>query len=257
MMNLFQSRSAQILGRPARRQVARNLAVIFILLGTALNSACTLASPFDRLVAAAVEATEEPPKTAQPTFTSTPVYTPTPTVTPTPTLTPLPTATPTSTPTPTPPPTHTPTITPTGTPTPPPPPTNTPAPTDTPTPSWEFQLAELYQYPTQATILSIIVAVQDHNGNWIAGYRVVGTDPNGLVTKSEPSADHETGYSPADSAVVKTGNTKFEPQPVAVYITGTWTFHLETNDGRQVSADFVVNMDVENRQWYFFRFQPF
>ena len=86
--------------------------------------------------------------------------------------------------------------------------------------------------------------------------RVVGTDPNGVVTKAEPSADQQTGYSPANSSVVKSGNAKFEPQPVAVYITGSWVFHLETVDGRQVSEDFIVNMDVENRQWYFFRFQP-
>ncbi len=65
-----------------------------------------------------------------------------------------------------------------------------------------------------------------------------------------------TGHSPADTQVVKAGNTKFEPQPVAVYITGDWVFHLETADGRQVSPDFTVSMDAENRQWYFFRFQP-
>jgi hypothetical protein len=101
-----------------------------------------------------------------------------------------------------------------------------------------------------------VVAIQDQSGNWIPGLRVVGIDPNGLVTKSEPSADHETGYTPADSSVIKSGNTKFEPQPVAVYITGTWTFFLESVDGRQVSDSFTVTMDVENRQWYFFRFQP-
>ena len=137
-----------------------------------------------------------------------------------------------------------------------PPPTNTPLPTDTPTPSWEYQLAELFSAPSTANILSIVVAIQNQNNAWIPGLQVVGVDPNGIVTKSEPSADHETGHTPADSSVIKSGNTKFEPQPKAVYITGTWTFHLETVDGRQVSPSFTVNMDVENREWYFFRFTP-
>jgi hypothetical protein len=56
--------------------------------------------------------------------------------------------------------------------------------------------------------------------------------------------------------VIKAGNTKFEPQPKAVYITGPWTFHLENMDGQQVSPSFTVNMDTENREWHFFRFTP-
>jgi hypothetical protein len=114
----------------------------------------------------------------------------------------------------------------------------------------------MFNSPTNATILSIVVAIQNTDNSWIPGLRVVGIDPNGIVTKSEPSADHETGHTPANSSVIKSGNTKFEPQPLAVYITGTWTFFLETSDGRQVSAPFNVTMDVENRQWYFFRFAP-
>ena len=101
-----------------------------------------------------------------------------------------------------------------------------------------------------------MVAIQDSNNNWIQGMRVVGVDPNGLVTKSEPSAPNETGYTPAASSVVKTGNTKFEPQPVAVYISGIWTFHLESGDGQQASEKFTIVVDEDNRQWYFFRFAP-
>jgi len=243
----------------SKREFIKTTFLALLLTSTVLISACTLASPFDQLVAAAVGPTEAPVRTLQPTFTSTPPSTPTPTKTATSTITPIPTDTPTPLPptdTPTPLPTDTPTITPTNTPAPPPPPTNTPAPTDTPAPTWDYQLAELFQAPSNATILSIIVAVQDQNGNWIPGLRVVGTEPNGVVTKAEPSADQQTGYSPANSSVVKSGNAKFEPQPVAVYITGPWIFHLETVDGRQVSEDFTVNMDVDNRHWYFFRFQP-
>ena len=234
----------------------RKFLLILVLMGAASTSACTLASPFDRLVARADEATPELVGTLQPTFTPTPVFTATPTKTTTPTITPIPTDTPTPLPpteTPTPLPTDTPTITPTS---PPPPPTNTPLPTDTPAPSWDYRLAELFNAPSNANILSIVVAIQDNNNNWIPGLRVVGIDPNGVVTKSEPSADRETGHTPADSSVIKSGNTKFEPQPVAVYITGVWTFFLESVDGRQVSDSFTVTMDVENRQWYFFRFQP-
>ena len=235
---------------------AKNFLLGLVLLSVGFTSACTLASPFDRLVASVSEPTPEPVRTLQPTFTPTPVATPTPTNTSTPTITPIPTDTPTPTQTPTSPPTNTPTPTETSTPAPPPPPTNTPLPTDTPTPSWEYQLAELFSAPSTANILSIVVAIQNQNNAWIPGLQVVGVDPNGIVTKSEPSADHETGHTPADSSVIKSGNTKFEPQPKAVYITGTWTFHLETVDGRQVSPSFTVNMDVENREWYFFRFTP-
>ncbi len=220
-----------------------------------LNLACTLASPFDKLVAMAVAPTVEVIKTVRPTFTSTPVSTPTPTITLTPTFTPPPT--PTSTPTNTRTPRLTPTATPTATstPGPPPPPTYTPLPTNTPAPTWPFRLAELYTQPTEATILSIMVAVQGADNAWIAGYRVVGIDPNGIVTKSEFSADRSIGYTPPGD-VVKSGNTKFEPQPRSVYIAGVWTFFLESTEGKQVSETFTVEMNTENRVWYFFRFIP-
>ncbi len=204
----------------------------------------------------------EAPKTLKPTFTATPALTSTPTETPTPTVTPIPTDTPTPvapTDTPTPPPTDTstpaPTDTPTATPPPtsPPPPTNTPGPTDTPAPSWDYQLAELYSQPTQANILSIMVAIQTHEGGFVAGLRVVGRDPNGQVTKSEVSAGEVIGYTPP-SDVIKSGNVKFEP--VSNYVTGTWLFHLETADGTQVSDTHPLPMDAENRSWYFIRFQP-
>jgi hypothetical protein len=223
------------------------------LLGLAVMTACTLASPFDKLVAMAVEqATVEIVMTLQPTFTLTPTPTPSPTITPSPTLTPIPTDTPTLTPTRTPRPTRTPTSTPTGTPA---PPTNTPAPTPTPVPTWPFRLVELYTQPTEANILSIMTAIQTGDNAWVSGFRVVGTDPNGVVSRSEPSADRVTGYTPPGE-VIKSGNIKFEPQPRAVYINGVWTFFLENSQGQQVSETFTVEMNIENRVWYFFRFLP-
>jgi hypothetical protein len=221
-----------------------------LLLG--LASACTLASPFDKLLAEAVTPTETIVRTLQPTFTSTPVPTPTPTVTRTPTLTPIPTETPTTTPTRTPRPTRTPTLTPTGTPA---PPTNTPPPTPTPIPTMPFRLAELYTQPTESNLLSIMTAIQAGDNSWIPGYRVVGTDPAGITTRSELSADRMIGNTPP-GGVVKAGNIKFEPQPRAVYIAGVWTFFLEDSGGNRVSEAFTVDMNVENRVWYFFRFQP-
>lgn len=98
-----------------------------------------------------------------------------------------------------------------------------------------------------------MVAIQGPDGGWIPGIRLVGLDPNGVLTKSEPSADQQTGYTPPGE-VIKSGNTKFEP--LSNYVTGTWLFHLETVDGKQVSEAIPVNMDAENRVWYFFRFQP-
>ncbi|MBI1878291.1 MAG: hypothetical protein HYR94_08720, partial [Chloroflexi bacterium] len=137
----------------------------------------------------------------------------------------------------------------------PPPPTNTPPPTPTPAPTWQFTLAELYTQPTEANILSIMTAVQTGDNAWIPGFRVVGTDPNGIVTRSEPSADRAIGNTPP-GGVVKSGNTKFEPQPRAVYIDGVWTFYLENGEGQQASDKFTVEMTTENRVWYFFRFVP-
>lgn len=218
---------------------------------------CTLASPFNQLLAKPV-ITAAPVSQATlsllPTFTSTPVATSTPTVTPTPTLTPVPTDTPTLPPptdTPTPVPSSTPTASPTRTPAPPPPPTNTPLPTDTPAPTWEYAVAEIFGSPTQANILSIMVAVQTQNGDFIPGLRLVGVDPEGEVTKTELSAGSVVGFTPP-SEVVKSGNIKFEPR--SNYVTGTWTFHLENAEGQQVSEQFTVTMDAENRSWYFFRF---
>ncbi|MBN1221164.1 MAG: hypothetical protein JXM69_19735 [Anaerolineae bacterium] len=222
--------------------------LIFIVISTL---ACTLASPFDQLVANVVEtSTPTVARTPQPTFTATPLATATPTKTATPTLTPIPTKTPPPTSTPTQPPTRTPTPTATGT---PPPPTNTPLPTDIPAPRWDYVLSEQYTQPTEATILSIMVAIQGHDGGWIPGLRLVGIDPEGVVTKSEPSADQVTGYTPPGD-IIKSGNTKFEP--LSNYVTGQWYFQLETADGRQVSETFPIDMNAENRVWYFFRFQP-
>lgn len=250
-----------------RKKIPWFIGLIILLSGLG----CTLGSPFNQIFTFPTETptqsarvalelrptfTVTPDWTATPTNTATPLLTATPTRTETPINTPMPDATETPEPTDTLEPTQVPP--PTNTRPPPPPPTATPipAPTNTPEPQWDFRIEEVFFAPSNANILSIVVAIQNHNNDWLAGLRVVGVDPNGIVTKSEPSADKETGYTPAASSVVKSGNTKFEPQPVAVYITGTWFFHLESADGRQVSEPFTVNMDVENRQWYFFRFVP-
>lgn len=114
-------------------------------------------------------------------------------------------------------------------------------------------MAELYSQPTQANILSIMVAIQQPDNNFIPGLRLVGVDPNGVLTKTELSAGQMVGYTPP-SEVVKAGNIKFEP--ISNYVTGTWLFHLEAADGSQVSDTFPLDMDAENRSWYFIRFTP-
>ena len=98
-----------------------------------------------------------------------------------------------------------------------------------------------------------MVAIQTPDGGFIPGLRVVGVDPNGVVTKSEISAGEVIGHTPP-AEVVKSGNVKFEP--ISNYVTGTWLFHLETPDGTQVSDTFPLGMDAENRSWFFMRFQP-
>jgi hypothetical protein len=233
--------------------------LIIVMLGVFLATlGCTLASPFDRLIAQAdaPTATTEIPRTPRSTFTATPVATDTPTSTLTPTPTPIPSDTPTPrqpTATRTPSPTVTPTETATSRPAPPRPPTAPPPPTNTPAPTWPYKVVELYSAPTESTLLSIMVAIQTSNNAFVPGLRLVGVDPNGVVTKSEPSAAGIIGYTPP-SQVVKAGNTKFEP--ISNYVTGTWNFHLETADGKQVSDNFTINMDVDNRSWYFIRFFP-
>lgn len=184
--------------------------IFLILMSQLFISGCTLASPFDRLVAYATESAAstqpvEPLFTPRPTFTPTPPVTPTPTQTSTPTVTPTPSETPPPTVTRTPRPTQTPTPTLTSTPAPPPPPTPTPLPTDTPAPSYGFRLAEMYSQPTQANILSIMVAIQNPDNSFIPGLRLVGVDPNGVATKTELSAGDMVGYTPP-SEVVKAGN---------------------------------------------------
>jgi hypothetical protein len=233
----------------------RKITYLILLAAVAVLSGCTLASPFNQLLTPTPEpaVVAETQFTPRPTFTATPAATPTPSITPTPTLTAIPTATPTPTNTRTPRPTRTPTATSTSTPAPPPPPTNTPLPTDTPAPTWDYQLLELFNSPTQANILSIMVAIQAPDNNFIPGLRVVGVDPEGVVTKSELSAGQVIGYTPP-AEVVKSGNVKFEP--ISNYVTGTWLFHLENAEGQQVSDTFPLAMDAENKQWYFLRFGP-
>lgn len=98
-----------------------------------------------------------------------------------------------------------------------------------------------------------MIAIQTHEGDFIPGVRVVGVDPNGVVTKTELSAGETIGYTPPGD-VIKSGNVKFEP--ISNYVTGTWRFHLESADGKQVSDVHPITMDTENRFWYFLRFQP-
>jgi hypothetical protein len=98
-----------------------------------------------------------------------------------------------------------------------------------------------------------MVAIQTPNNDFIPGLKIVGVDPNGVVTKSELSAGQTIGHTPPGD-VVKSGNVKFEP--ISNYVTGTWFFHLEAADGTQMSDSYPVEMDVENRFWFFLRFQP-
>lgn len=101
--------------------------------------------------------------------------------------------------------------------------------------------------------MSIMVAVQTPDGGFIPGVRLVGIDPNGVVTKTELSAAESVGYTPP-AEVVKSGNIKFEP--ISNYVTGAWQFYLEAPDGTQISDTVPVSMDSENRSWYFLRFVP-
>ncbi len=208
--------------------------------------------------------------------------TPTGTATPPPTNTPPPTATATrvlldtATPTPAPSPTHTRVL-----------PTNptvayvppgtggdvgqasvvTPAPSSTPETANPMKIIESQAQETENTFFVIFAQITGNNA-LVPGYRIVGThSPSGLAVESGPSCDHlckASGPKVVDEpgcgkpvACTATGRPGQEGNVVFeafAYDTGVWSLVVADPEGNQVSDVFQIEINYEQRQWFYYRF---
>lgn len=238
------------------RITSKQLLVAIAVVLLAASLACSLVEPIRERVAAQPTDTPAPTKTPRPTFTPTPDWTATPTVTSTPTATLIPTDTPT------PPATSTFTPTPTETPAPPtatftpapPTATFTPAPpTATPTPSYQFRVVEgPTGFATTNSILVIYIAIHDPNNVPIGNMKVIADhSPSGRRVESAPTCFNFCKPSGL-SGTIKFGNTTIEWGGIE---TGSWTLHVLDGGGREVAAPVTINVDSNNPQWFFVRYQ--
>ncbi len=211
---------------------------------------------------------------ATPTRTST--ATPTPTNTPPPTATATRVVLDTATPTPAPSPTHTRVLpaNPTATYIPPVPGGDvgqasvaTPAPSATPETANPMKIIESQAQETENTFFVIFAQITGNNA-LLPGYRIVGThSPSGLAVESGPSCDHlckasgpkgvdepDCGTPVACTATgrpVQEGNVVFE---AFAYETGVWSLVVADPEGNQVSDVFQIEINYEQRQWFYYRF---
>lgn len=198
--------------------------------------------------------------------------------TPTPTPTRTPTATATDTPVPTP--TNTRVVHDTATPTPSRTPTPMPTPTNTlvvpasggysgaayatPTPACNYPFcvsAGPIEYDTNNYFLVVLAQIKA-DGILQPGYKLVGThSPTGVTAESAPSCPDLCKASGVESITdesgnivrfeIQKGNVQFETQ---TYDTGTWTIWVVDPNGQQVSEPINIQIDHENRKWYYYEF---
>jgi hypothetical protein len=241
--------------------LAMMVCVVFFILAITIRS--NLTNPV-------ASANLEPPTSAippSPTFTPglaivpTSTFTPPPAEpsTPTPTYTRVVVDTATPTPSQTPEPTYTPTSTPI--------PAATqgrgsgggrsggaPRPTPTPTSRYPFKILEEPQvYSTTNHIFVVLARVTSGGSVLVPGYRMVGThSPTGAGHQSEPSCDHLCKASgPKGEFLIQEGNLVFE---APFYDTGTWSLMLVDPQGRQVSDVLKIEVDSQQRKWFFYHF---
>ena len=189
-----------------------------------------------------------------------------------------PTATATDTPVPTP--TNTRVVHDTATPTPSRTPTPMPTPTNTlvvraggggthsyatPTPMCNYPYcvsAGPVEYDTNNYFLVVLAQIKD-NGILQPGYKLVGThSPTGGTAESPPSCPGLCKASGVESITdesgnivrfgVQKGNVQLETQ---TYDTGTWTIWVVDPNGQQVSEPINIQIDHENRKWYYYEFE--
>jgi hypothetical protein len=96
------------------------------------------------------------------------------------------------------------------------------------------------------------VAVVDKNEIPVGDLKVIGTRLDHNLTYESPLTKwHFEGYN-APGAVMKSGNTKFEP-PAGLETT-SWTLYLADAHGNRLSDDVPFDVSEDDRQWYFIKF---
>jgi hypothetical protein len=100
-----------------------------------------------------------------------------------------------------------------------------------------------------------VVYARITSGNLLLpGYRLDGTHyPTGVHIRSAPSCPYLCKASgPAlEDALIQEGNVAFE---AFFYDTGTWNMMVVDPYGNQVSEVFHVNIDINNRRWFYYHF---
>ncbi len=248
--------------------IAMAMLAAILFCGVAIFSRSLFTSPPAEIIAARAETGTQMDAAA--THRANATHTPTPTRTPTATATDTPIPTPTNTRV-----VHdTATPTPSRTPTPMPTPTNTLVvrsgggggarsyATPTPTCKQPFCVAaEPIEYDTNNFFFVILAQITD-NGILQPGYKLVGThSPTGAHWESPPSCPDLCKASGVEAITDSNGNVvRFEVQKGNVafeaptYDTGTWSVWLIDPNGQQVSETINIQIDHENRKWYYYQF---
>jgi hypothetical protein len=129
----------------------------------------------------------------------------------------------------------------------------TPQPTPTPTSRFPLKIVgEPVAFETDNHFFVILAKVTAGNV-LLPGYRMVGNHtPTGAGHQSQPSCDHLCKASgPGETFPIQEGNLVFEP---FFYATGTWSLVLLDPQGRQASDVFQVEIDIEEKMWFYYHF---
>jgi hypothetical protein len=133
-----------------------------------------------------------------------------------------------------------------------------------------MKIIESQAHDTENTFFVVFAQITGNNV-LLPGYRIVGThSPSGLAVESEPSCvdlckasgpkivsepvcdsrctpvgTTSTGYP------VQEGNVVFE---VYAYENGVWSLVVADPEGNQISDVFQIEINYEQRQWFYYRF---
>ena len=140
----------------------------------------------------------------------------------------------------------------------------------TPTVFYPMKIIESQAHETGNTFFVVFAQITGNNV-LLPGYRIVGThSPSGLAVESEPSCVDlcrasgpkdgcepvcDTSCTPVATTTtgypVQEGNVVFEAY---AYETGVWSLVVADPQGGQVSDVFQIEIDIERRQWFYYRF---
>jgi hypothetical protein len=100
----------------------------------------------------------------------------------------------------------------------------------------------------------VVLARVTNGGVLLPGYRLVGTHtPTGVNHQGQPSCNQlcKASGPKEEGALVQEGNLVFE---VYFYDTGAWSLTLLDPQGRQASETIQVEIDREERRWFYYHF---